>query len=168
MAHFHWVCHENCALKYVGGVLELRKLNFSGLKCQCLKWQCLKGKFDFKRPGYLRPTLASRINDKWPVWYQIGFWYPKSFLWDLEPLQNTLRYKPYGINNVNGLLMSSRSQNRPQMVILAFWAPKIGLFYQNGFWDPPKSNFLSSRTPPTYLRAQFSWHKLWKWVIDGF
>ena len=41
MAHFHVVCHRNYALKYVGGVLEFRKLGFRDLKCQ----------FDVKRPN---------------------------------------------------------------------------------------------------------------------
>ena len=34
MAHFHGICHGNCALRYVGGSLVLRKLNFRGLKGQ--------------------------------------------------------------------------------------------------------------------------------------
>ena len=59
MAHFHVVCHENYALRYVGGVLEFRKLDFRGLK----------GQFDVKRPnlgaqkaktGDLGRILASR------------------------------------------------------------------------------------------------------------
>ena len=39
MAHFHVVCHGNHALRYVGGVLEYRKLDLRGLK----------GQFDVKR-----------------------------------------------------------------------------------------------------------------------
>ena len=34
MAHFHGIYHGNCALKYVGGVLKVRKLDFRGLKGQ--------------------------------------------------------------------------------------------------------------------------------------
>ena len=34
MAHFHRIKYRNCALIYVGGVLELRKLDFKGLKGQ--------------------------------------------------------------------------------------------------------------------------------------
>ena len=40
MAHVHEVFHGNCALMYVGGVLEFRKLDFRGLK----------GQFDVKKP----------------------------------------------------------------------------------------------------------------------
>ena len=42
MAHFHGVFHGNCALRYVGGVLVLRKLDFRGLKCQ---YDVKKGQF---------------------------------------------------------------------------------------------------------------------------
>ena len=61
MTHFHVVCHGKYALKYVGGVLELRKLDFRGLKCQ----------FNVKRPnlgaqkakiGDLGPILDSRTH----------------------------------------------------------------------------------------------------------
>ena len=34
MAHFHGIYHGNCALRYVGGSLVLRKLNVRGLKGQ--------------------------------------------------------------------------------------------------------------------------------------
>ena len=65
MAHFYGLSHGNCALKYVGGILELRKLDFLGLK----------GQFDVKKVnfrgltaiiGHLRPILASRIH-LWPI-----------------------------------------------------------------------------------------------------
>ena len=61
MANFHVVCHGNYALKYVGGVLEFRKLDFRGFK----------GRFDVKRPNFglekakigdLRPILGSRTH----------------------------------------------------------------------------------------------------------
>ena len=39
MANFHGIYHGNCAIKYVGVVLELRKLDFGGLK----------GQFDVKK-----------------------------------------------------------------------------------------------------------------------
>ena len=72
MTHFHGLCHENCALRYVGGILELRKLDFRGLK----------GQFDVKKAnfrgliakiGHLRPILASRTY-LWPIFtdYVIG------------------------------------------------------------------------------------------------
>ena len=65
MAHFHGLCHGNCALRYIGGVLELRKLDFRGLK----------RKFDVKKANFrgliveivcLRPILASRTH-VWPI-----------------------------------------------------------------------------------------------------
>ena len=34
MTQSHVICYGNCAVKYVGGVLVLRKLNFRGLKAQ--------------------------------------------------------------------------------------------------------------------------------------
>jgi hypothetical protein len=72
MAHFHGLCHRNCAQRYVGGILELRKLDFRGLK----------GQFDVKKAnfrgliakiGHLRPILASRTH-LWPIFldYPIG------------------------------------------------------------------------------------------------
>ena len=63
-AHFHRICHGNCVLVYVGGVLEFRKLDFRGLK----------GQFDGKKPnfrelvpklGHLKPIKASRTK----LWY---------------------------------------------------------------------------------------------------
>ena len=32
--HFHGICHGNCDLKFIGVVLELRKINFRGLESQ--------------------------------------------------------------------------------------------------------------------------------------
>ena len=64
MVHFHGICHRNCVLEYVGGVLELRKLDFRGLK----------GQFDVKKAnfrgliaeiGQFTPSLASRTH----LWY---------------------------------------------------------------------------------------------------
>ena len=61
MAHFHGICHGKFALRYVGGVPEVKKLDFRGLK----------GQFDVKmanfrgliaKIGYYRPILASRTN----------------------------------------------------------------------------------------------------------
>ena len=34
MTHFHRMFHGNCALKYIGGILELRKIGFGGFKGQ--------------------------------------------------------------------------------------------------------------------------------------
>ena len=64
MAHFLVLCHGKCGLRYVGGILQPRKLDFRGLK----------GQFDVKRAnfrgltakiGYLRPILTSRDH----LWY---------------------------------------------------------------------------------------------------
>ena len=51
---FHELCHESCALRYVGGVLELRKLDFRGLKTKSmLKSQIIEAKI-----GLLWPILV--------------------------------------------------------------------------------------------------------------
>ena len=61
MTHFHELCHGNCVLRYVGGILVVIKLDFRGLK----------GQFDVKysnfwglvaKIGYLRPTLTFRTH----------------------------------------------------------------------------------------------------------
>ena len=54
MAHFHGICHKRFDLSYVGGFLELRKLTFSGLKCQ---FDVLKTNFR-GLIGDWKPTLA--------------------------------------------------------------------------------------------------------------
>ena len=68
MAHFDGVCHGNCSIRYVGGILKLRKLDF----------RCLKGQFDVKKAnfrvltakiGHLRPILASRTH-LWPIFME--------------------------------------------------------------------------------------------------
>ena len=56
MVHFHIICHENCSLKYVGGILELRKLDFRGLK----------GQFDVKKANFR--GLIVKIGHYWPIW----------------------------------------------------------------------------------------------------
>merc|ERR1712002_1087988 len=48
---FYGICHRNCALKYIGGILELRKVSFRGLK----------GPFDVKKANF-RELLAK--NDR--------------------------------------------------------------------------------------------------------
>ena len=61
MTNFHEICHRNCALKYIGGILELRKVGFRGLK----------GLFDVKKANFrgllakiarYRPILVTRTN----------------------------------------------------------------------------------------------------------
>ena len=68
MAHFHGIGHVNCALSYVEGVLELKKLDFRGLK----------GQFDVKmanfrgliaKIGHYWAILASR-NHLWPIFME--------------------------------------------------------------------------------------------------
>ena len=65
MTILHELCHRNSALRYVGRVLEHRKLGFRGLK----------GQFDVKKRnfsgviakiGHLRPILASSTH-VWPI-----------------------------------------------------------------------------------------------------
>ena len=47
MAHFHDLCHRNCALKCIEGIFELRKVDFGGLN----------GQFDVKKANF-RGLLA--------------------------------------------------------------------------------------------------------------
>ena len=70
MDHFHGICHGNCDLRYVGGVLELIKLDFRGLI----------GQFDVKmanfrgliaKIGCLRPILTSRPHQR-PIFMDYG------------------------------------------------------------------------------------------------
>ena len=70
MAHFHGICHRNCDLRYVGGVLEFRKLDFRGLK----------GQFGVKMANFrglianidrLRPILTSRLHQR-PIFRDYG------------------------------------------------------------------------------------------------
>ena len=61
MVYFYKLYHRNCALRYVGWVLELRKLSFRGLKCQIdakkAYFRELMGKI-----GHLRPIWAFKPN----------------------------------------------------------------------------------------------------------
>ena len=61
MAHFHGLCHGNCALRYVGGIIEPIKLDFRGLK-----GQFHVNKVNFRgliaKNGHARPILASRSH----------------------------------------------------------------------------------------------------------
>ena len=68
MAHFYGIGHGNCALSYVGGVLQLRKLDF----------RVLKGQFDVKKAnfrgliakiGHYRPVLANKTH-LWPIFME--------------------------------------------------------------------------------------------------
>ena len=68
MAYFLGICHRNCDRRYVGEVLEFRKLDFRGLI----------GQFDVKMANFrgliaeidhLRPILTSRIH-QWPIFME--------------------------------------------------------------------------------------------------
>ena len=68
MTHFLGICHGNCALRYAGGVLEVKKLHFRGLK----------GQFDAKKANFggpiakfrhCRPILAFRTH-LWPIFME--------------------------------------------------------------------------------------------------
>ena len=61
MTHFHGICHRNCDLRYVGGVLEFKKLDFMGLKCQLdVKNANFRGLI--AKISHFRPILASRTH----------------------------------------------------------------------------------------------------------
>ena len=72
MAHFHGICHGNCDLSYVGGVLEFIKLDFRGLNSQFnVKNANFRGLI--AKIGHLRPILPSRTHIR-PIFmdYTIG------------------------------------------------------------------------------------------------
>ena len=61
MAYFLGIFHGNCDLRNVGGVLELRKLDFRGLKGRFdVKWANFRGLI--AEIGYLRSIMASRTH----------------------------------------------------------------------------------------------------------
>ena len=51
MAHCHGLGHGNCVLKYAGGVLELRKLDFRGFK----------GQFNVKKVNFRGANSLNRL-----------------------------------------------------------------------------------------------------------
>ena len=55
MDHFHEFYPGNCARRYIGGVLELRKIDFCGLK----------GQFDVKNANFME--VIAKNGDLWPV-----------------------------------------------------------------------------------------------------
>ena len=68
MGHFHGIYHGNWALRYIGGVIELKKLDFRGLK----------GHFNVKKVnfrgliakiGHYWAILASRTH-LWPIFME--------------------------------------------------------------------------------------------------
>ena len=68
MAHFYGLFHWNCALRYVGGILVIRKLYF-----RCLKGQFVVKKANFRgliaKIGHYRPILATRTH-LWPIFME--------------------------------------------------------------------------------------------------
>ena len=65
MAHYHGFCHGIFALRYTGRILELKKLDFRGLKCQSdVKKVNFRGLI--VKTGHLRPILLSRTH-LWPI-----------------------------------------------------------------------------------------------------
>ena len=56
MAYFPEVCHGSCALRYIKGVLVLRKLGFRGFKDQ----------FDAKKANFR--GLMAKICHYWVIW----------------------------------------------------------------------------------------------------
>ena len=61
MTHFHGICHGNCNLRYVGGVLVLRKLYFGGLKGHIgVKRANFRGLI--AKIGHYRPILTTRAH----------------------------------------------------------------------------------------------------------
>ena len=52
MAHFHDLCHRNCTLNYIKGILELRKLDFGGLE----------GQFDVKKANFFENSRIHGLN----------------------------------------------------------------------------------------------------------
>ena len=55
MGHFYGICHENCSLRYVGGILELMKLEIRGLNSQ----------FDVKKANFR--GLIAKIGYLWSI-----------------------------------------------------------------------------------------------------
>ena len=55
MDHFHEIYHKNFDLRYIGGVLELGKIDFRGLK----------GQFDVKNANFR--GLTAKISYLWPI-----------------------------------------------------------------------------------------------------
>ena len=70
MAHFHEVGHGNCVLRYVGGALEPRKLDFRGIKGQFnVKMANFRGLI--AKIGRVRPILTSRPHQR-PIFMDYG------------------------------------------------------------------------------------------------
>ena len=72
MAHCHGLGHGNCVPRYVGGVPELRKLDFRGLKGQFnVKNANFRGLIS--KIGHYMTILTTRA-DVWLIfmWYAMG------------------------------------------------------------------------------------------------
>ena len=66
MNHFHELYHGNCTLRYIGGVLELRNINF----------RSLKGQFDVKKAHFrgLNQLLEAYFDIYYGAMYFIKLW----------------------------------------------------------------------------------------------
>ena len=70
MAHFHELCHGNCCLWYIEGIVELRKLDFRSLNDQFgVKMASFTGLLS--EIDYLGTTLPFRIP-VWPIFMIYG------------------------------------------------------------------------------------------------
>ena len=68
MAHFHGIYHGNYALRYIGRILDLRKLDFRGLKGQIdVKKSNFRGLI--VKIGHYWPILATRTH-LWPIFME--------------------------------------------------------------------------------------------------
>ena len=84
MAYFHETYHEICALRYVEGVLVLRKLDFRGLK----------GQYDAKKANFR--GLIVKIGHYWPIWAT------RTHLW---PIFYGVFHGNYALTYVGGVLV---------------------------------------------------------------
>ena len=142
MTHFLGIYHGNCALRYAGGVLEVKKLDFRGVK----------GQFDAKKAnfrgpiakfGYCRPILASTYgpfswNMPWEVCPKVcwrGFRFQKVRFWGLIG-QNDIK-----MANFSGLI-AKIGHYRPILLL----EPTYGPFSWNMSWELcPKVCWMGSR-----------------------
>ena len=68
MANFDELCLRNCAPRYVEGVLELRQLDFRGLKCQFdVKKAYFRGQI--AKIGVYRPILPAKTHP-WSIFME--------------------------------------------------------------------------------------------------
>jgi len=66
MAHFHGIYHGNYALKYVGGVLKVRKIDFRGLKGQ-IDVKKVNSRGLIAKIDHCSPFSATNITHNWSI-----------------------------------------------------------------------------------------------------